>query len=340
MADAATAELIVVVDGSGLESLEWLEALARSRPRVHAVPIPSARGAGDWARDSGAKLAREDLVVFLDDDVVPEPGLVSGHAAWHETGTRRIVMGYMPIPPGPIRRPDDLPPVLYQQGYEDSCLSYESDPANILVGFWAGNFSMRRDDALCIGLGDPAYRGLQHGDRDFGLRCRLAGVEPVFDRSLRASHHYRRGYAEFAAESGRRGASRLHIHIRHEDAVGGLSLEAYEEGLGRVAKRLLRLTRRPRARGLSRVGLPKAAACALAAGRRGLAVRIAKLTRSVEQQYGTLAAARSLQWPASVEPVPSDGRGWVRTSDLSRVSWAEEEAQSRVSPAIHFLRLP
>jgi GT2 family glycosyltransferase len=301
LADEATAELIVVVDGSGLESLGWLEALERSETRVHAVAITSAGGVGDGARGSGVELAHEDLVVFLDDDVVPEPGLVSGHAAWHEPGTRRIVMGYMPIPPGPIRCPDDLPPFLYQEGYEDSCQAYESDPASILTGFWAGNFSMRRDDALDIGLSDSAYRGLQHGDRDFGLRCRLAGVEPVFDRSLRACHHYRRSYADFAEESRRWGSSRLQIHLRHEEVVGGLSLEAYEEGLGRVAKRLLRLTRRPRARRLSRVALPRAAAFALAAGRRGLAVRIAKLTRSVEQQYGTLASADAVRTPTSTD---------------------------------------
>jgi glycosyltransferase involved in cell wall biosynthesis len=66
-------ELIVVNDGSSDGTRYWLDALARSDPRVQVIHHDSPRGA-PTARNAAIRLARGDWVTGLDDDdeFVPE----------------------------------------------------------------------------------------------------------------------------------------------------------------------------------------------------------------------------------------------------------------------------
>src|SRR3954454_8936427 len=68
LADEATAELIVVVDGSDDGSLELLRAIAHRDPRVR--PIGSANQGQAAARQLGLEAARHPVVLLLDDDVI------------------------------------------------------------------------------------------------------------------------------------------------------------------------------------------------------------------------------------------------------------------------------
>jgi glycosyltransferase involved in cell wall biosynthesis len=283
--DEATAEVLVVVDGGAAVHLN-------GDGRVRLVHMPAGQRGDSAARQVGLEAAREDLVVFLDDDVIPRPGLVSGHAARHDASTHRLVLGYMPIELPHIRTPADLPAALYDEGYTYMCEAYERDPAQVLHNFWAGNFSVRRDDAVRIGIGDAAFADLYHSDRNFGLRSLAAGLEPVFDRSLAARHEYRRSWSQFCDDGRRQGAGRLRLHVKHERVLGRLGLDVYELGLSSGARRLLRLARRPRALEVMRPVLYAVAAVSCAARRPEAALWAARLVRSMEQQRGALDEAR------------------------------------------------
>src|SRR5947199_7203226 len=88
--DEATAEVLVVLDTGAAVHLD-------GDGRVRLVHLPEGQSGESAARQTGLEAAREDVVVFLDDDVIPGPGLVSGHAARHGAETHRLVLGYMPI---------------------------------------------------------------------------------------------------------------------------------------------------------------------------------------------------------------------------------------------------
>lgn len=218
LADQDALELVVVVDGSTDGTIEWLESQRARHARLR--PIYRQKGGVAAARQCGAEAASGDVVLFLDDDVVARPGLVAGHARHHEMMPRRLVAGYMPnpwaaLPPGRrgIAR-------VYRAAYEAACARYEQDPQAILLGFWAGNFSMRRDDCLKVRLDTPLLaRDAREEDREFGLRCLRAGMSAVFDRQLRAEHLYQRDLAAFRSDCRRNGYFRPAIRRLHEDLL-------------------------------------------------------------------------------------------------------------------------
>ena len=114
--DPALLELLVVVDGCDDGSLELLEQIAASHPRLRPVWTENSGGAA--ARQTGIDAAVGDVVLLLDDDVVAAPGLVSGHARRHQEHDDLVVLGYMPTrPPEPGAR-GRFATHLYAQEYE------------------------------------------------------------------------------------------------------------------------------------------------------------------------------------------------------------------------------
>ncbi|MFI5036191.1 MAG: glycosyltransferase family 2 protein [Acidimicrobiales bacterium] len=236
LADPCTGEIVVVVDGSRDGSLELLQEWAQREPRIRAVFQENA-GEGS-ARQLGTERARFDVVVYLDDDVIAGDGLISGHASRHADNARRLVQGYMPTRVPSPRRPGQSATFLYARDYENTCRMYEADPRAILTHLWAGNLSLRRRDALEVGLvRPPALR--YHEDARLGLRCRDAGLEATFDRELLAWHRHQRDLNQFVAECRRSGAARARLVAEYPqqrddiDPLAGLSAPV------RLATRLL-----------------------------------------------------------------------------------------------------
>lgn len=217
--DGGLHELVVSVDGSTDGTAEWLGERRRADPRLVVVSAPNAGIA--HARERGARAATGEVLLILDDDVIPSPGLASGHARHHAGADDLLVQGYMP------NRWRHLPPArrgiarIYREAYEATCARYERQPEHVLLGFWAGNFSLRRAQAARIGLASPHAAGVRYqDDREFGIRCHRAGLRPVFARELRAEHRYERGLEAFRRDGRRQGRDRCMIHALHPDLVG------------------------------------------------------------------------------------------------------------------------
>ena len=64
----------------------------------YALQVHVKRGPGaSRRRNAGAAVARAELLVFLDDDMEPEPQLLDAHYRAHAGSSgRRVVMGYLP----------------------------------------------------------------------------------------------------------------------------------------------------------------------------------------------------------------------------------------------------
>jgi glycosyltransferase involved in cell wall biosynthesis len=210
-------ELVIAVDGSPDGSFEWLQQRAEQDPRVKPLMLPN-RGAGA-TRQAGAEAATGDVVLLMDDDVIPEPGLVMGHARHHAGLERKLVLGYMPndwnsLPPGHrgIAR-------IYRRAYEGHVARFATDPDFVLHGLWGGNFSMPREEFLRTPVtGLSVKRG--QDDREYGMRLFKAGVRGVFDASLKAWHRYDRPLDAFRRDCRVQGESRQLIHEAHADIVG------------------------------------------------------------------------------------------------------------------------
>ena len=86
----ALLEVVVVDDGSDPP----LAIPARS-PLDLKVVRQERRGFGlARARNAGVHAAAHDILVFLDDDVIPEAGLVAAHARWHHALADVLTLGF------------------------------------------------------------------------------------------------------------------------------------------------------------------------------------------------------------------------------------------------------
>jgi hypothetical protein len=153
---------------------------------------------------------------------VAAPGLVGGHRRHHAARPHAVVLGYMPTETPSRRRPGQFTTFEYAAAYEDHCRIYERDPDYVLTHLWGGNFSVRRADFLAAVAGyDFPLR--YHEDRDLGLRFRRIGLEPVFDRALRATHRHERSFASYLRDSRSAGTGARLLPVLHPD-----TLEPYE----------------------------------------------------------------------------------------------------------------
>ncbi|MGH9087410.1 MAG: glycosyltransferase, partial [Acidimicrobiales bacterium] len=267
LADPGTLELLVVVDGPDPASIEVLGELAATRPRLRSLAVDRVGQLG--ALEAGVRHAAGEVVVLLDDDVVPAPGTITGHAAHHRHAEGLVVAGPMPVvvPDGKVT---GIGTRLYAAEYDAHVAALLRGEHEVLDVLWTGNLSLRRSDCLRVGLRSPAFRAHYHADRDLGYRMAAAGMTGRFDPALAAAHRHDRTDAAFLRDAHRQGAGQMALHRVHGDRLGPFSVDCLVEDLptplrwvivavaatghaGPAAARLLALGRTARALGASRV---------------------------------------------------------------------------------------
>lgn len=204
--------VVIPLRRGGRVAAETHAALAADPAVAEVLPVEDAGGGPGEARQRGCEQATAEVVLLLDDDVIPGPGLAAGHAAHHAAREGLVVAGPMPVasPHGPAAR-------LYADAYDRWRRDVETDGAVLLHRLWGGNVSLRRADALRVGVDEPRMHGLRHEDRDLGLRLAAAGLTGVFDPALEAEHRYARDLATFCADCRAEGAGTVELHRLHPD---------------------------------------------------------------------------------------------------------------------------
>ena len=83
-------ESIVVIDG---DYDGTAEALGRMSFPFELTVIRQVRSGVAAARNAGWRAARADLVLFLDDDIIPKPQLLAAHLRAHQANPKSVVIG-------------------------------------------------------------------------------------------------------------------------------------------------------------------------------------------------------------------------------------------------------
>jgi glycosyltransferase involved in cell wall biosynthesis len=258
-------DVVVVDDGSTDGTREWVAAQAfpfsvRTLQQANAGPAV--------ARTTGLSAAAGELILFLDDDVEPLPGLVGEHLAAHGERRDRVVMGPLgSLPSYP------QPWVAWEQRQVEK--QYRAMAAGrwqpTFRQFWTGNASVAREHLVAAGGFDPTF--LRAEDVELALRMHRRGLSFQFNPRARVLHHARRSLDSWCE-----------MHRRYGALEGRLF-----QGMEDVLKENW-LHRHPATRALVRrcAGRPAAAAAAIA----GLRV----ILRACERA----GAERAAQVPCSV----------------------------------------
>lgn len=225
-------ETIVVLDGGTDGSAAMLTAWqgAGRLPGLRWQLRPNGGQAA--ARHAGAGDARAPVLLFIDDDVVPEPDLVARHLEQHAGGERIAVLGDCEIVRG-------AEPRYYERhvwSWWEELFMTRTRPGRLPIyqDFCAGNVSLRREDYLASGGFDPAFRGYGGEDYELGYRLMRQGVRLVADRRARARHHHRMpSYPQLLRQRQQEGRADVVLGRRHPELRAGLRLMKPEQGRAR-----------------------------------------------------------------------------------------------------------
>jgi len=214
-------EVIVVSDGSTDGTDRVLEQLQTPLDLV----VSTQRNQGPAAaRNEGVRLATGDLLLFLDDDVIPGPRLVEQHAGAHRRHDADIVVI------GPMLTPSDhrlSAPVRWEQAmlYKQYDALRDGVFEPTYRQFYTGNASLR--PALLARAGGFNERFRRAEDIELAYRLARAGAQFFFDEEavgfhyaertfrswLRNAREYGRNDVAFARECGQAG---LLLDLRFE----------------------------------------------------------------------------------------------------------------------------
>jgi len=181
-------EVVVVDDGSSDETWAGLKAwrdAVKGRMRV-AVARQENTGQG-LARNRGLGMAEGDLVLFLGDDILPEPELVAEHVRRHrETDGPCAVVGFTDWDRARVRVTPALE-LVNREGHQFG-YAFMNDGEDVpYTCFYTSNISVPRA-VLGEEPFDPAFRVYGWEDVELGYRLSLAGVRIVYCASARAAH--------------------------------------------------------------------------------------------------------------------------------------------------------
>jgi len=166
---------------------------ARTPQPASAVPASVAatvirtggRGAAA-ARNAGARAAAGDVLLFLDEDLVPARDLVARHLARHDGDAERVVLGRCPPRP-PARSLTDLASALW---WEDRYRDMERSASLTFTDVLSGNMSIRRVPFLALGGFDEALGLRRREDWHWGVKVLQAGMTVEFEPAAVALHEF------------------------------------------------------------------------------------------------------------------------------------------------------
>lgn len=175
-----TFEVVVVCDGLADPSSSLLGH------RAYPFPLKleeQSRQGPSVARNHGISLASGDVIVFLDDDVVPGPGLMRAHLAEHRHDSDLVVIGPL-LPPSDWGSPwvRFSGRVLADQYRAIEAGLFEPTPRQ----FYTGNGSVRKEHLVAAGGFDPGF--LRAEDVELAYRLRDHGLRFRFTRSAQVQH--------------------------------------------------------------------------------------------------------------------------------------------------------
>jgi GT2 family glycosyltransferase len=184
-------EVIVISDGSTDGTDEFLR---NATTAFQMVPVLRANAGPASARNAGVRRATGQLLVFIDDDVVPQEDLLEQHLSTHEqTSGEIVVIGPMLTPPD--HHPDPFvrweQTMLYKQYDAMREGHYEATHRQ----FYTGNASVGREFLLATGGFDERFRRAE--DVELAYRMHNNGARFIFNPHAVGYHYAERSFTSW-----------------------------------------------------------------------------------------------------------------------------------------------
>jgi GT2 family glycosyltransferase len=183
-------EVVVIADGCTDGSADACRAL--QTPYTLRV-IEQANAGPAVARNIGCQQARAPLLVFLDDDVIPDPDFLTAHRSIHQKGQKQVVIGPLLRPPNALLQPWVYWELATLEQQYDAMARGEWEPSP--RQFYTGNASVARAAVLDAGGFNAEFRRAE--DVEMAYRLQGSGYTFVFAPQARGLHYAHRSFASW-----------------------------------------------------------------------------------------------------------------------------------------------
>lgn len=187
-------EIIVVDDGSGDTTVKTVEGVRDEHPHLVLRPIEQKNAGAASARNTGARAANGEVIVFLDDDMLVEPDHLVRHIAHlNDPEAKRVTNGAWEFAPE-VRRELESSSFgrfrLWLETWIKNGIEMEPVDRNLSKPsmLTACTLGIRRKDFLDLGGFDESFPAAGYEDQDFSVRAARAGFNFIYDKRIVLSH--------------------------------------------------------------------------------------------------------------------------------------------------------
>jgi glycosyltransferase involved in cell wall biosynthesis len=214
-------ELIVVDDGSTDHTYEILNSYRPQRYALQGVRLTNNQGPAA-ARNAGIALAKAPLVLFVGDDISPDPFLITGHLVAHRRhpATEVAILGR-------IQWPADMPVntlMRHIDGPGAQQFSYhylQNEQEYDFRHFYTANISLKRGLLQSAGQGfDTDFRYAAFEDVELSYRMKKRGMRIIYLSDLLAYHYHYHTIWSFSTRQYQAGLMACTLTKKHPEIKG------------------------------------------------------------------------------------------------------------------------
>lgn len=217
--EPAAYEVVVATDACSDGTQGMIDALEVPYDLRRVEPQGRGRAA---AVNAALAAARGEVAIVLDDDMRVVPDFVERHRAHHPAGSRRCVLGAVPVE----LDAGSTHAASYVKAKFDLHLSRLSDPEHLALprSFYTGNASLRIEVLREVGGFDESFGIYGNEDVELSLRLRKAGVELVYDPEAKAIQTYDKDLGGLQRDTLAKGETTVLLARSHPEFFGQLRL--------------------------------------------------------------------------------------------------------------------
>jgi GT2 family glycosyltransferase len=215
-------EAIVSIDGS---TDGTKEAVDNIKAPFELRSIWDSNAGKSTACNKGIKDARGELLILIDDDMEPSPKLVEAHFTAHQNRTKISVIGAAPMA---VEENSPLFIHYIREKFNSHIKKISQSGFNLRIwDFYGGNFSIRKDLILDVGLFDESFKVYGYEDVELVHRLLKAGVKIIFSPDALCIQHYEDDFKGLAYKTINSGKTAVQLVSAQPETFNELQLVEY-----------------------------------------------------------------------------------------------------------------